>query len=242
MNPWKQALRAAFPLTIPVLTGYLFLGLAFGILMHAAGYAWWMAGLASLVIYAGSMQFAAVPLLAAGEPVGAFLLALAVNARHLFYSISMLNEYRAAGRLMPYLVFSLTDETFSVNVAARIPPQVDRVRFYVCTSLLDQLYWVLASAASCALGGVLAIDTTGIEFVMTALFTAIFTEQWLSTREHRPALAGLALSAVCVVLFGPSSFMIPAMALITAALLAMKNSLSRSMARAGAGEEVSRNE
>ena len=234
MERWRRAAKAAFPCTLPVLTGYLFLGLAYGILMREAGWPVWLTALSSAAVYAGSLQFAAVPMLAAADPLGTFVLALAVNARHVFYALSMLGRYRACGRFAPYLVFGLTDETFSVNVAARIPAGADAARFYTCTTAMDHLYWTAAGALGAALGGLVPFDTSGVEFVMTALFTAICTEQWLSSREHRPALAGFAVTGACLALFGPSSFLLPAMAALVAVLLALRGPLERA-AKGGNG-------
>ncbi len=218
---WKT-LRAAFPRTIPVLTGYLFLGAAYGVLMASAGYPAALAVGMSAAVYAGSMQFAAVPLLAGADPLGAFALTLLVNARHIFYGVAMLGKYRGAGSWRPYLIFALTDETFAVNSAGQVPPGLDAGRFYGAVSLLNQSYWVLATALGCALGAAARFDTRGISFVMTALFVSIFTGQWLDSPEHRPALAGLGAAAVCLALFGPDGFMLPAMGLIVALLLAMR--------------------
>lgn len=216
----KNALRAAFPQTLPVLAGYLFLGFAYGVLMRHSGFSVpWAVGM-SLFVYAGSMQYAAVPVLTgAFDPLGAFLLSVMVNARHVFYGISMLGPYRRAGKWAPYLIFSLTDETFSVNVAAKMPPGADATAFYAAASVLDHAYWVGATALGAALGGVLTLDVKGIEFVMTALFVTIFTDQWLHTKRHGPALVGLAGAVVCLGIFGAESFMLPAMALITGVLL-----------------------
>ena len=215
----RKALRAAFPHTLPVLTGYAFLGLAYGILMQSAGFPFWYPALISLVVYAGSMQYAAVPLLgAAFDPAGAFFLTLMVNARHLFYGVSMLEPYRAAGKKTLYLVFAMSDETFSVNVSAW---------FMFWVSLLDQFYWVAASALGGLLGRVLTVSTKGIEFVMTALFVTIFTGQWMEDREHRPALVGLGASVLCLALFGAGNFILPAMALIVLLLLVMRPALDK---------------
>ena len=227
----KNTLRAAFPHTIPVLTGYLFLGVAYGILMASSGYPAWLAVLMSVAVYAGSMQFAAVPLLAVPDPLGALLLALLVNARHVFYGISMMNQYRDAGRCRPYLIFALTDETFSVNVSAKVPAGMEPARFYTAVSALDQFYWVTATALGCALGAAASFDTKGISFVMTALFTAIFTGQWLDAKEHRPALVGVGASAACLVLFGPSGFILPAMAGIVGILLLLRPALEKQKER-----------
>lgn len=218
-----KAVRAAVRATLPVLAGYLFLGLAYGVLMSEAGFPFWYPLLISSVVYAGSMQYAAVSVLAAPfDPLGTFLLTVMINARHLFYGVSMLREYRGAGKIAPYLIFSLTDETFSVNVAADIPDGVEPRAFYFWTSLFDQFYWVAASAAGGLLGSVLTVDTTGIDFVMTALFVSIAAGQWLAGSEHRPALVGFAASAVCLALFGPDNFIIPAMIVIVLALLALR--------------------
>lgn len=174
----------------------------------------------SIFVYAGSMQYAAVPVLAgAFDPVGALLLSIMVNARHMFYGVSMLGRYRRAGKWAPYLIFSLTDETFSVNVAAKVPQGVDETAFYAAASALDHAYWVGATLLGAMLGGVLTLEVKGIEFVMTALFVTIFTDQWLNAKRHGPALLGLAGAAVCLAVFGAANFMLPAMALITGALL-----------------------
>ena len=161
-----------------------------------------------------------VPVLTgAFDPIGAFLLSIMVNARHMFYGISMLEKYRRAGKWAPYLIFSLTDETFSVNVAAKVPQGVDETAFYAATSALDHAYWVGATLLGAVLGGVLTLEVKGIEFVMTALFVTIFTDQWLAAKRHGPALLGLGGAAVCLAVFGAANFMLPAMALITGALL-----------------------
>lgn len=187
----------------PRFDGVFILGVAYGILMASSGYPAWLAVLMSVAVYAGSMQFAAVPLLAVPDPLGALLLALLVNARHVFYGISMMDQYRDAGRCRPYLIFALTDETFSVNVSAKVPAGMEPARFYTAVSALDQFYWVAATALGCALGAAASFDTKGISFVMTALFTAIFTGQWLDAKEHRPALVGVGASAACLVCSGP---------------------------------------
>lgn len=228
-----RALRAAFPHTVPVLTGYLFLGMAYGLLMHSAGFPLWLAPALSLVVYAGSMQYAAVPLLQASfDPLGALLLTLMVNARHLFYGVAMLEPYRAAGRRWPYLAFAMSDETFSIHASAAPPADVDRGWFLLWTALLNQSYWVTASLLGGVLGGALTFSTRGVEFVMTALFVTIFTDQWMNTREHRPALAGLGASLLCLALFGAQRFILPAMALMAALLLALRGPLERAAAEA----------
>lgn len=208
----KKALKAAFPYTIPVLSGYVCLGLAYGIYMHQLGFSCWYPFFMSLFIYAGSMQFLCGSiLLSAYNPFYAFLITLIVNARHLFYGISMLQKYKDTKVLKPYLIFALTDETFSVNTGIQVPDGIDSNWFYFFISILNHSYWTISSL----LGGVLAsfihFEIQGIEFVMTALFVVIFIEQWLSNTKHFPALCGLFVSILCLILFGSSQFIIPSM-------------------------------
>ncbi|MEG2931088.1 MAG: AzlC family ABC transporter permease [Ruthenibacterium sp.] len=224
----SKALRMAFLHTIPVLTGYCFLGLSYGLLMHSAGFSVSVSVAMSLFVYAGSMQYASVPLLCAPfAPFSALALALVVNARHIFYGISMLNQYRACGKKAPYLIFALTDETFSVQISAKIPADVRQDDFCFFTSLLDQCYWVTATLLGGLLGGMLTLNTQGIEFVMTALFVVIFTGQWMESKEHRPAIIGLGASVLCLLIFGASGFILPAMGLMIAVLLMLRKPLDR---------------
>ena len=220
----KQALKAAFPGTLPVLVGYVVLGMGFGILLQSKGYSFLWAWAMSLTIYAGSMQYVAVDLLSTGAGlISAALMTLVINARHLFYGLSVLEKYRGVkGAKKLYLIFALTDETYSLVCTARPPKGVDPAAFYFWTSLLNQCYWVAGSALGGLLGQVLPFDTTGVDFAMTALFVVIFTDQWLSRKNHLPALVGVGVSGVCLALFGPDNFIIPAMAGIAAALMLLR--------------------
>ncbi len=214
MSIWKKAFRD----TVPVMTGYLFLGFGFGILMQSEGYGFWWAVAMSLLIYAGSMQYVAVGLLAAGaDLLTVALTTLMVNARHLFYGISMVNAYRGAGKKKPYLIFALTDETYSLVSSGEKSGD-----YCFAVSLLDQSYWVAGTALGSLAGALLGEGIPGIEFVLTALFVTIFTEQWLSAKDHRPALTGVGATALCLLLFGKEIFLIPAMAVITGGLLLMR--------------------
>ena len=214
----KANFRTAFLDTVPVMTGYLFLGFGFGILALQSGLSLWWAMAMSVFIYAGSMQFVAVTLLSGGTGLlTAALTTLAVNARHLFYGISMIDRYKGTGRKKPYLIFSLTDETYSL--VSQGQPRQDGGRYYLLVSLLDQCYWVLGTLLGAAVGQLLPMNYEGIDFVLTALFVTIFVEQWLSTKNHLPALIGLGASVLCLVLFGSSSFLIPSMGLIALLLL-----------------------
>lgn len=225
----RAALKAAFPHTIPVFTGYLVLGAAYGILMNSKGFSLFWTMAASIFIYAGSMQFVTVSLLAAGfDLMGAFLMTLAVNARHLFYGISMLKQYRGIGKLKPYLIFSLTDETFSIVCSAKVPEQVDRKWFYFFISLLDHSYWVLGSLMGGILGSLLHFNTKGIDFVLTALFVVILINQWQSTKNHLPAIIGIVSAIVCRFMFGASNFIIPSMIMILTLVTVVKSPMERS--------------
>ncbi len=215
----SSALCAAFPLTLPVMAGYLVLGMGFGILLQSKGYHFGWAILMSLTIYAGSMQYVAVDLLSGGATlVATALMTLMVNARHLFYGISMLDKYRTLGRKRWMMIFELTDETYSIVCSHEPPEGVDRGRFFLAISMLDQSYWVVGCTIGAILGAVVPIDFTGVDFAMTALFLVIVTEQWLTNKNHLPALVGIGASVVCLVLFGADNFIIPAMIVITLAL------------------------
>ena len=214
----KQTAKTAFLHTIPVMTGYLFLGFGFGIILQQNGYGVLWALAMSLFIYAGSMQYVGVGLLTGGVSLlTAAVTTLMVNARHLFYGISMVDAYKGTGKWRPYLIFALTDETFSL-VSQGAPEKVDRVGYYFLVSLLNQCYWVVGSMLG-SLAGKLPLDFTGIDFALTALFITIFVEQWLTTRNHFPALVGVLSAGACLIVFGADGFLIPTMAIIAAILI-----------------------
>ena len=219
-----QTIRLAFYKSIPVLAGYLVLGIGFGILMHNAGYeVLWSASM-SLFIYAGSLQYVGAGLLSGGASVlTTVITSFMVNARHLFYSMSMIDQYKDAGKYKPYMIFSLTDETYSLLCDGKIPDGTDPNTYRFLVSLFDHCYWVAGSVIGSLLGGVLPFSTAGIEFSMTALFIASFTEQWLTTKDHVPALTGLLSTLLCLVVFGKENFLIPAMLLITLVLTLLRS-------------------
>lgn len=216
----KKGFRTVFLDTVPVMTGYICLGFGFGIVMQQNGLGLFWALALSLFVYAGSMQYVAVGLLTSGAGLlTAALTTLAVNARHLFYGLSMIDTYKDMGKKKPYLIFALTDETYSL-VAGKQPPEgVDRGKYYLLVSALDQCYWVLGTLLGSAAGQLLPINYEGIDFALTALFVTIFVEQWLSVKNHIPALIGVGASVICLILFGSGSFLIPSMGLIALLLL-----------------------
>ena len=223
-----KALKAAFPQTIPIFTGFWFLGMAYGIYMNASGFSFVYPLCMSLLIYGGSLEFVAVEmLLSPFAPLQTFIMALLIQARHLFYGLSMLDKFKGLGWKKYYLIFGMCDETFSVNCSADIPEDVDRGWFYFWVTLLNQFYWSAAATTGGIVGSLLKIDTSGISFVMTAMFVVIFLEQWLKEKEHSASLIGLAVSVLCLAVFGPDSFMVPTMVLIVGLLALLRKPLEK---------------
>lgn len=219
----KIAVRALRD-TMPVLAGYLVLGIGFGILLDSVGYGVQWAFFMSFFIYAGSMQYMAVSLITAGASLPVFALtALMVNARHLFYGISMVERYRGMGLKKPYLIFTLTDETYSL-VCNDIPDvdEKDLPQYYLLVSLFDHIYWTGGSVLGSLIGSLIPFDTTGIDFALTALFITVLTDQMLKKENRTSGLAGIAVSVICLLIFGADSFLIPAMLGITGVLLLMR--------------------
>ena len=233
MNIEKQgarlrALKAAFPHTIPIFAGYLFLGMTYGVYMVQSGFPFWIPMLTTLIVYGGSLEFVIVNLLlGAFNPIQAFLMALLIQARHLFYGVSMLDKYRDTGKKKPYLIFALSDETFSVTCSADVPDKVDRGWFYFFVTLLDQLYWFSGATLGGIFGSLISFNTEGLEFVMTAMFVVILMEQWLKDKKHLSALLGLGLSVLCLIAFGSKSFIIPAMAAILGVLTLLRKPIEK---------------
>ena len=223
-----KALKVAFPQTIPIFTGFWFLGMAYGIYMNASGFSFIYPLCMSLLIYGGSLEFVAVEmLLSPFAPLQTFIMALLIQARHLFYGLSMLDKFKGLGWKKYYLIFGMCDETFSINCSADIPEDVDRGWFYFWVTLLNQFYWSAAATTGGIVGSLLKIDTSGISFVMTAMFVVIFLEQWLKEKEHSASLIGLTVSVLCLVVFGPDSFMVPTMVLIVGLLTLLRKPLEK---------------
>lgn len=222
-NKYIKSLKAAFPHTVPILAGFLFLGMTYGIYMNVSGFNFVYPMLMSMTIFAGSVEFVTVNLLLGSfDPVQAFVMALMLNARHIFYGISMLDKFKGTGLKKIYLIFGMCDETFSVNYTADVPKDVGRGWFMFFVTLLNQIYWVAGATLGGIFGSFITFDTKGLEFVMTAMFVVIFLEQWLKDKNHFPALIGLGLSVLSLAVFGSSNFMLPAMFAILAALTILR--------------------
>ena len=224
----RKAFAAAFPATVPVMLGYLTLGAAFGLLLNAAGFGVGWAALMSGFIYAGSAQFLGVELLTAAVPLAqAAVMTFILNFRHLVYGLSMLEKFRGMGWKKPYMIFSLTDETYALLSSLHVPVGVKPADYYFAVSLLNQLYWVAGSLLGGLLGTALTINTQGADFAMTALFIVIAVGQWESAKSHLPALLGGGISLLTLVLFGPERLLVPALAVMILALLVLHGRLDR---------------
>ena len=224
----KSAFSKALRDTIPVLTGYLFLGAGFGIMMSEEGFSIGWAFIMSIVMYAGSGQYLAVGLFA--SQAGYLNIAIAtllVNARHLFYGISLVDTYKNAGPKKHYMIFGLTDETYSLVTQAKVDPQINHSTYCFFVTLLDHIYWISGCTLGAILGATLPISFEGVEFVLTALFVTMFVEQWLSSTNHLPALVGLACTTVCLLIFGSEYFLIPSMILIAGILVLIRGKARR---------------
>lgn len=225
----RQTVRFAFYKTIPVLLGYLFLGLAFGLLLQEAGYSFWWALLSSGIVYAGSIQFVLVEFLSGGTGLlTVAVMTFLINSRHAFYGLSFVEKFRKM-KTYPYMIFSLTDETYSLLCSLKVPEGIDEKKAMFLIALFDQLYWVAGSVLGAALGQVLPFDMTGIDFAMTALFVTIFVDQWREAKSHLPAIVGLCSAAVCLLIFGGSNFILPSLIITVGILMALKGRLETSL-------------
>ena len=226
----KKAFVAAFPHTIPILAGFLVLGMSYGVYARASGFSFWYPVGMAVAIFGGSLEFVAVAMLGGiFAPVQTFLMALMIQARHLFYGISMLERYKGMGWKKFYLIYALCDETFSINCAVEPPENVDRGWFMFFVSILDQSYWVCGATIGAVLGGVIPFSTEGLDFAMTALFVVIFLDQWLKEKQHHSSVIGLCAAAGCLLLFGADNFMIPTMICILVLLTACRKPIERGL-------------
>ena len=224
MQKRRQTLLKAFRASLPVMAGYVVLGMGFGIIMRSKGYPVIVPAAMGIFIYAGSMQYVAIDLLTGGASlIAAALTTFMVNARHLFYGISMIDKYRNTGVCKPYLIFGLTDETYSL-VCGEIPAEGKERRLY-CLALtaMNHIYWITGCTVGAALGSIIPFSTEGIDFALTALFITVFVEQWMSTKDHAAAVIGVVCSVAALAVFGAESFLIPAMILITLSLAVLKH-------------------
>lgn len=216
----KKECLFAFKQTIPILLGYLFLGIAFGLMLQNAGYSFVWAFMISLFVYAGSMQFVLVTLLTGAQSLlYTLVMTLFINGRHIFYGLSFVEKYKKMGKVYPYMVFSLTDETYSVLCNLHVPEGMDEKRITFFISLLDQIYWITGSVLGAVVGQVMTLDTTGIDFSMTALFVVIVVNQWMENKNHFSAITGFVTALLALTLLGPDNFLLPALTVAVLILL-----------------------
>lgn len=224
----KAAFFAAFPNTIPILAGFLFLGIAYGIYMNQSGFKFYYPMFMSFIIFAGSVEFATVSwLLGSFDPVNIFFLTLMINARHLFYGLSMLEKYNIPGWKKLYLIYGMCDESFSINATVDVPKDIDRGWFMFFVTMLNQIYWVAGATIGGIFGSFIPFDTKGIEFVMTALFVVIFLENWSKEKDHSASVIGLFISFICLMIFKGTNFIIPSMIIILSVLTLLRGRLEK---------------
>ncbi len=211
----RRAFRYAFPHTIPIFAGFWFLGITYGVYMHVSGFSFVYPMLMSMTIFTGSMEFVTANMLLGGfHPLQAFVMAILIGARHLFYGISMLDKFRGMGWKKFFLIYGMCDETFSINYSAEIPPNVDHGWFMLFVTVLNYLYWVTGATMGGLFGSLIHFNTQGLDFAMTAMFVVIFMEQWIKDKKHTSQFIGLGASVLCLIVFGADSFMVPTMLVI----------------------------
>lgn len=221
------AFKDAFPHTIPIMMGYLLMGFAFGVLLQKSGYDFVWAFFMSVFIYAGAMQFVAIGLLVSGVGIwGVVVLSIMVNARQIFYAISMLDRFSKMGKKLLYMIHSLTDETFALLNVKKPSDGVNESYFMFFIALLNHIYWIVGSVSGALVGSSLKFDSRGIDFVMTAIFVVIFMEQWKYAKNHTPAIVGIVVSVICLILWG-ENFLLPSLILMTFVLMVLRKKLER---------------
>jgi len=224
----KKVIKAAFPVTIPVMLGYISVGIAFGLLFEKSGYNFLWAVLMSLTVYAGSTQFIAINLLTSGAGlIEIALMTFFVNIRHVFYGLSFIDKFKSMGKKKKYMIFSLTDETYSLLCSSKAPVGVDSNLFLFCIAFLNQIYWVIGTLIGSIAGSMITFNTKGIDFAMTALFVVIFIEQWFSYKTHIPVLIGAFATIVSLLIFGANNLILPSMILIILALMLFQKQITR---------------
>lgn len=224
----QKILKTALVYTFPIFVGYVFLGIAFGLLLQKAGYNYIWAFFSSLLIYAGSMQFVLVDFLKNKPGLGVItIMTLVINSRHIFYGLSFIDKFKKMGKAYPYMIFSLTDETYSLlcSIKPSNDNKIDQNKLYFTIAALDHIYWITGSVIGALIGEVIPFNTTGVDFAMTALFVVIFIEQWKESKNHIPALTGLISSISCLILFGSNNFILPSLIITVTFLIIFKNKI-----------------
>ena len=232
-----KAFRKAFKDSLPIMAGYLALGIGYGVLLQSKGFSFWWAILMSVTMFAGSGQYAGVDFMAGGASLltTAFM-TLIINCRHFFYGVSLLDKYRGTGIVKPYLIFGLTDETYSITATTVLEEGINKKKYYFFLTALNHSYWITGCVLGAVLGMFLPFSSEGIDFAMTALFIVIMVEQLLTNKEHLPAILGVATTVICLVAFGAEYFIIPSMALIAVELMLLRKRLEKKDNKEGGNE------
>lgn len=233
----KRTFRRAFKDSLPIMAGYLALGIGYGVLLQSKGYSFWWAILMSVTMFAGSGQYAGVDFMASGASLltTAFM-TLIINCRHFFYGVSLLDKYRGTGIFKPYLIFGLTDETYSITATVKLDDTIDAKKYYFFLTALNHSYWITGCVLGAVLGMFLPFSSEGIDFAMTALFIVIMVEQWLDSKEHLPAILGVGTTVLCLIIFGAEYFIVPALAFIAAELMIFRKKLDKNAKEAKADD------
>lgn len=233
----KSSFRKAFKDSLPIMAGYLALGMGFGVLLQSKGYSFWWAIFMSITMFAGSGQYAGADFMASGASLltTAFM-TLIINCRHFFYGVSLLDKYRGTGIVKPYLIFGLTDETYSITATTTLEDGIDPKKYYFFLTALNHSYWITGCTLGAVLGMFLPFSSEGVDFAMTALFIVIMTEQWLSSENHLPAILGASTTVLCLVIFGAEYFIVPSLCLISAEMVIFRKRLDKTT------DEVDNNE
>lgn len=222
----KKAIKAAFPATIPVMLGYLSVGIAFGLLFQKSGYNFLWAIFMSLIVYAGSMQFIAINLLTSGAGlIEIAIMTLFVNIRHMFYGLSFIDKFKSMGNKKTYMIFSLSDETYSLLCSSKAPEGVDENLYLFSIAFLNQIYWLVGTFIGSIAGSLIVFNTEGIDFAMTALFVVIFIEQWSAFKTHIPVFIGIISTILSLLMFGADNLVLPSMLFIIVALMLFKKQI-----------------
>lgn len=216
----NRELKYALGKTIPIMFSYLFLSMAFGIMMNQAGFPFYWAYLVSLTVYTGAFQFVLISFLSAGAGITTIALtALAMNCRHMFYGVTFLKEFKSMGKRYPYMIFSLTDETYALYCSLEYPEELDHHQVMFDIAWLSCVYWLIGTLVGALLGQIIPFDFEGVDFCMTALFVTILIDQWKKTEDHAPAVIGGVSAVVFLLIFGAARFMLPSLMVTTALLL-----------------------
>ena len=218
----KEILKNAFIKSIPIMFSYLFVSMAYGIMMEEAGFKWYYSLFISMTVYTGAFQFLLITFLSSGASILTIaLMAFLMNSRQVFYSLTFVDEFREMGKKMLYMIHTMTDETYAVNLTLDSKGKEKEDTMFLI-ALLSRCYLMIGAVTGGILGQVIPFDLKGIDFCMTALFIIIFIDQWEKADNHLPALAGLAVALICLITIGERNFILSSLLIISGMLLVVR--------------------